>query len=174
MNDGYPEISKKGRRLGKYSDASSNLEDIIAELSKGGEIDYKKLNELYNRSLKLYKSLLAEKELGELFNGDFKYKIKIVNRILTDSFNKYNIESSANRAHNDSRTMNIFIVVLTSVMVLQNAITFPNLIKCHGVVVNADILLLALLTIFYIIIYSSKKDNNIVVYLNPDVWKAAP
>jgi len=173
MNGGYPEISKKGRRLGKYSDASSNLEDIIAELNKGGKIDYKELNELYNRSLELYKSLLVEKELGELFDGDFKYKIKIVNRILTDSFNKYNVQSSANRAHNDSRTMNLLIVILTSVMALQNAITFPNVIKCHGVEVNAGILLLALLAIFYIIIYSFKKDNNIVVYLNPEVWKAA-
>jgi hypothetical protein len=173
MNGGYPEISEKGRRLGKYSDVSSNLEDIIAELNIRGKIDSKKLTELYNRSFELHKSLLGEEDLGEIFNGDLKYKIRIVNRILTDLFNKYNIQSSANRAHNDSRTMNLLIVVLTSVMALQNAIVFPDFTKCYGVVVNADVLLLGLLAFFYIIIYLSKKDNNIVVYVNPEVWETA-
>lgn len=172
MNSGYPEISEKGRRLGKYTDVSSNLEDIIAELNKIGKIDSKKLTELYNRSFELHKSLLGEEDFGEIFNGDLKYKIRIVNRILTDLFNRYKIQSSANRAHNDSRTMNLLIVGLTFVMVLQNAIIFPDF-ECYGVMVNANIFLLALLAFFYIIIYLSKKDNDICVYVNPDVWEAA-
>ena len=132
MNGGYRR--DPGEATDLFLELHDTIERIVAsidQIHKSNEIDGTRehLLKFYESSYELCRLLLKE-DVNERIEIDYednwpelKHKIRIINHISTDLFNKYTIDSQhkgakfAKKAHDDSILLTTILMALSSVLV---------------------------------------------------------
>ena len=171
MNGGYRgDPGEVGQTLPEFRDTCSSVEIAIDDVIESDDIEtvYKMLHKFYDSYFRLCRLLLKENLEGE-FDLELKRKIRIINNISTDLFNRYNV-LFAKRAHEDSIRLTRVLMLLTCILALVTVVSVPSF-EYNGLSVRWDTPFICLvITYFYFKWYRPYENRNIDIDTDPRLW----
>jgi len=174
MNGGYRgDPSEVGQTLPEFRDACSSVEMVIDEVIESDDVEttYTMLHKFYDSYFRLCR-LLLKKNLEVVFDIELKRKIRIINNISTDIFNRYNM-LFAKRAHYDSIRLTRVLMLLTCILAWVTVVNVPS-VEYNGFSIRWDTLpICAVVTHFYFKWYRPYENENLGSDTDPMVWRGA-
>jgi hypothetical protein len=172
MNGGYRgDPGEVGQTLPEFRDICSSVEIAIDDVIESDDIEivYKMLHKFYDSYFRLCRLLLKENLEGE-FDLELKRKIRIINNISTDLFNRYNV-LFAKRAHDDSIRLTRVLMLLTCILAWVTVVSVPSMIEYNGFSIRWDSPVICLvIAYFYFKWYRPYENRNIDIDTDPMVW----
>ena len=175
MNGGYRgDPGEVGQTLPEFRDICSSVEIAIDDVIESDDIEtvYKMLHKFYDSYFRLCRLLLKENLEGG-FDLELKRKIRIINNISTDLFNRYNV-LFAKRAHDDSIRLTRVLMLLTCILAWVTVVSVPSMFEYNGFSIRWDSPVICLvIAYFYFRWYSPYENRNIDIDTDPRVWRNA-